>query len=168
MSVIISERLRIQPLTITDKALFLKLYTDPKTMRLISDPFPPKQALAAFNTVIDSMSQKEGRFAQWVLREKISEKAVGLIGLVWPNDTRLQAEIGLMLVREANGKGLPEEVIQAFMPYAFHTLKLEKIIASFSNKNLPAKRLAKKMGAKLDNIKIGTSTLSCYLSKNAL
>lgn len=165
MSVISSERLWIQPLTLSDKALFLELYTDPKTMRLISEPFPPKQALDAFNRVIDSMSQKEGRFAQWVLREKDSEKAIGLIGLVWPEETRSQAEFGLMLTRSANGKGLPEEVMLAFMPYAFHTLKLEKIMASFSNRNLPAKRLAEKIGAHFDNTKAEENNLSCYLSR---
>lgn len=149
-----TERLLIRPLSEEDKALFINLYTDAKVMRNISAPLSGEKAEKAFHNTLKIMKKAQPSIMTWVIVNLADNKAIGIQGFTWPSMKSEQlnsqknktAEIGIMLLRNSNGRLLPEEAIGALIEYGLTYIELEQINACFTKRNLATARVAKKVG----------------------
>ncbi len=80
----------------------------------------------------------------WAIVSQESHKCIGIQALNW--QTTDSAEIGIMLLRDSNGKLIPEEAMGALMEYAFNYLSIKTILANYKKSNLATKRFVKKLG----------------------
>jgi len=159
-----TERLLIRPLAEQDKDLYVSLYTDKKTMRNIAEPLSVEVAENAFFRVLKAMTKKQPKALTWAIVTSDNNGCIGLQALNWQSTDC--AEIGIMLLRNSNGRLFPEEAMGALMEYAFSHLAINTIHATYAKSNLATKRFVKKLGFtfKLDP-KLGSkldNTDNCY------
>ena len=155
-----TDRLLIRPLTEQDKAIYISLYTDAKIMRNIGEPLSIEAAENAFERILKTMKKKQPKVITWAIVTLSNNECIGIQALNWQkkatgivNTDSTIAEIGIMLLRNSNGKLLPEEAIGSLIEYGFHTLALQQINACFAKKNLATARVAKKTGFIFDSTK---------------
>ncbi|MCG9697716.1 GNAT family N-acetyltransferase [Shewanella sp. Isolate11] len=147
-----TQRLKMRPICDADKQLYRQLYCDPKVMRNISAPLSQQQADKAFATYLEAMTpyqhqaSSQTKYMSWTIVETLSQQPIGIQGLTWHTHDKTIAEIGIMLLPKANGKGYPEEAMGALLEYGFQQLKLSRIYAHFASTNLATKRFVKKLG----------------------
>lgn len=139
-----TERLLIRPLAEQDKALYISLYTDAKVMRNIGEPLTDIAAEKAFSSTITAMQKSQPKVMTWAIVNQENDQCIGLQALNW--QTPEIAEIGIMLLRNSNGRLLPEEAVGSIIEYSFNHLALQQINACFAKKNLATARVAKKTG----------------------
>jgi len=142
-----TERLLIRPIAEQDKDTYLNLYTDVKIMRNISEPLTKITAEKAFNASLNLMQKEKMTTMTWAIVSQESHKCIGIQALNW--QTTNSAEIGIMLLRDSNGKLIPEEAMGALMEYAFNYLSIKTILANYKKSNLATKRFVKKLGFSL-------------------
>ncbi|NMH64950.1 GNAT family N-acetyltransferase [Shewanella salipaludis] len=176
-----STRLVNRPLAERDLPLYCSLYTDARIMRHIAAPLSQARAERAFWTSLKLMAAPAPTLLSWVITDKLTGEPLGIQGFSWAKasaheatahnkatadkkatahkaDARTnvrqdaaRAEIGIMLLRSANGKLIPEEAMGALMQHGFDRLGLKRIDAQFAKRNLATERFVKKLGFCFDD-----------------
>ncbi|MCC4833676.1 GNAT family N-acetyltransferase [Shewanella sp. 10N.7] len=143
-----TERLKMRLLQKEDKDFFVSLYTDPKIMRHIAEPFTTEKTISLFNSAIKLNLKFPLRQLLWVIVEKKTGDICGIQNLSMHYEDNLEAEAGLILSRSAQGKFYPEEALVGMVDYAFNILKLKTTFAYSSIQNRASKRVVLKAGFK--------------------
>lgn len=158
-----TERLLIRPLIADDEMFFCQLYTNNKVMRHTGGAIKLEEAKASFKHCLRAnqydLHGKAKTVLTWTIVCGNNGHILGLQTLAFVtrpyNKTIIntekkvgikQTEIGIILAREANGKKIPEEAMQALIEYAFNTLQLNRIHAFYNCKNFATKRFIDKLG----------------------
>lgn len=113
MQTLQTARLLLRPLDERDEALYCSLYMDPLLMRHIADPLSPESAHDRFRI---SLRQQSARRQQRIIVECESGAEIGLVAL-FPDGSN--AEMGVMLLGPAHGRGLATEAMAAVRDHAF-------------------------------------------------
>lgn len=151
MKAFATQRLRVRPLCPHDEALYCRLYTDPGTMRHIGAPLSAAAALRNFQKACGLASRPEPAMALWIIDEKDSGAAVGLLARVRHGDVRDMAELGIMLTAEARGRGLAAEALGALVDRLFAQPGTDRLWTSHLPRNLPMVRLMRRLGFSRDD-----------------
>lgn len=109
-----TRRLRLHPLGAGDRALYLRLYGDPATMREVGTALAPAAAARAFDAVLATLAIDPPGAAYWVLRDAAGE-GFGLMALVF-DAARASAELGLLLPPSRQDRGYASEAIGGLLP----------------------------------------------------
>ena len=148
-----TERLLVRPLAEQDKAMYLSLYTNAKTMRHIGEPLTEAAAIKAFNRTLKAMKNDKPKVMTWAIVTLNDNQCVGLQALNWQKsqiDGKDQkeaiAEIGVMLLPSSHGKFIPKEATGSIIEYAFNYLPIIRINAIYRKKNIIVARIAKSLG----------------------
>lgn len=113
-----THRVISRPLNRTDRDVYVQLYTDPQVMRYIGAPLKAEVAAASFDKAL-ALQQSQSVFApRWVLLDAGVNRKCGLLGLFADDDSHA-AEIGLMLLPSAQGRGFAGDAIGAMVATVF-------------------------------------------------
>ena len=96
-----------------------------------------------------------GLFADWAVVLKETGKMIGTCGYANINSRERSCEIGYVLSPYFRGKGYMTESVLAVLKLTFEVLKLESARLRIINENLASKRLAERVGFKLERIAYG-------------
>lgn len=145
-----TERLRIDPLTLTDVDGFLALYGDPGVMKYL--PVPPLQDREAARTLLATYvaRNESGEQFRWAIRAHENDVIIGALKLDEPFTSSRSSEIGYMLVREAWGKGYAQEAMRALMEYTFDVLDRHRLEALIYAENTASRTLVERLGFRLE------------------
>lgn len=88
-------------------------------------------------------------YSYLAIDEKETGKLIGTVGL-WNSEPWPEAELGYWLLPEGQGKGFGLEAGLYVRDYALNALKLDSLVSYIDYENIPSKKLAQKIGAKLD------------------
>ena len=110
-----TDRLLIRPLDEQDKTLYISLYTDAKAMRNIGEHLSELAAEKAFNKTLKAMKKEKPTVITWAIVLLSNNQSIGLQAFNFKSITL--AEIGIMLLRNNNGRLLPEEAIGSLIEY---------------------------------------------------
>lgn len=94
-----------------DRALYRALYTAPAVMAHIGPARTPAEADALFAQALAHRQDPAERARYWRIAERSSEVAVGIVALVRSDRTPTEGELGVMLLPEAQGRGLGRSAI---------------------------------------------------------
>ena len=146
MTIIETERLLLQQVTLKDTAFIYELLNSSGWIEFIGDRGVHSLADAAQyikKSFLDSY-EKNG-FGLYKMVVKTSNESIGLCGLV--NRPSLEdIDIGFALLASHFKKGYAYEAAQATMDYATKKLGLTKIVAITTKENHASQKLLKKIG----------------------
>ncbi|MHC9086087.1 GNAT family N-acetyltransferase [Luteimonas sp. RIT-PG2_3] len=113
-----TRRLRLRPLQVGDRDLYLRTYCDAGVMRHVGPPLTAEAAGKGFELVLRQQSATPARAWYWVLVPRDSDelKGIGLMALVF-DAGRQTAELGLLLaphahVQDTSGAGTQKQGTQ--------------------------------------------------------
>ena len=114
--------MRLRRITAADEALYVHLYTDPRLMRHIA-PAPDEAAVRrAFAIACRQAGNADARVQLWMIEPGPGHAAVGLCALVRHPGHDDEAELGVMLVRRAQNRGLAVAALASVTDLAFAAL----------------------------------------------
>ena len=115
---IMSPRLRLRPLATGDRGLYARLYADPTVMRHIARPRPPAEVDAGFRLALDLQGSQAKFPGRWIADLRETGQGIGLLGLIADSGSDT-AETGIMLLPEAQRRGLAAEALAVLAGTAF-------------------------------------------------
>jgi ribosomal-protein-alanine N-acetyltransferase len=144
-----TERLLLRKLTIADVEAMHRILSDPVTMQFWPKPFDLEGSRRWVQRSIDAYEQTHlGRFAI-ILKE--DGRLAGDCGFMRSEVNGVQEnDLGYILGKEFWGKGFATEAAAACLKYGITVLGLKRIVASMATHHLASKRVAEKIGLKLE------------------
>lgn len=127
-----------------DYLLFRALYQDKKVMRKITQTLSDKETKQAFDlTVKYNQANQNINKGPLVWRISHQQSDLGIQSLQPYENEPSFAEVGMMLLTQAQGKPWALEASIAILDYGFNHLGYQSIIASFDPTNFAIKRIAR-------------------------
>jgi RimJ/RimL family protein N-acetyltransferase len=134
---LLTERLRLRPITVDDVDLLVALDADPAVMRFISGGAPTARDEAA-RIVRRSLGHR------WIAHDRGTREFIGWFGLR-PSGEKTR-ELGYRLRRVSWGQGLATEGSLALIAQAFTHLGTERIWAQTMTVNIASRRVMEHCG----------------------
>lgn len=104
-------RLRLRPIVAADRAFYCRLYGDPDVMTWVGPTLPQDAADAAFGRVLRQVAAQPPRACYWILLKHAGDEPLGLIAMVRDRDDPASAEVGVLLLADAQAQGYATEAI---------------------------------------------------------
>ena len=145
MYIIETDRLRLREMTADDADHLMEIFGDPIAMRYYPSTLPREVALKWIEWNRENYNVY--RSGMWACELKEDGAFAGQCGIIPQTvDGVEEMEIGYLFVRSYWGRGLATEAARAVMNYGFHTLGLNRLIATIYHKNEPSVKLAQRIG----------------------
>lgn len=146
MPVMMTERLVLRPMQMSDAERFLPALSDPANMRYWSGP--PLETLDAVRDYI-SGNVFGAAYPAWVAAEQATpDQALGWVVLMDRKDGI--AEMGWMFRPDSQGKGYAFEAATPILQHGFRDRGFRRIYADVDPDNTPSVRLIEKLGLQLE------------------
>lgn len=145
-----TSRLKIQPLCQEDKTLYVKLYTNEKVMRFIMPALSEEKAEESFNNALKLNADMHTERLFLTVRLLQEQKPSALCCISNFDRKNNIAEIGNLVLPEAQGKRIAQEATTALIKQIQQLLAIEYFVMDISKENLPAIRAAKSIGFQRD------------------
>lgn len=146
MTILKTDRLLINKITLNDAPHILALMTDKDWINNIGD-----RGIRTIEAAEEHIRTKfiktyeESNLGFYGLILKDSDEFIGIAGLV-DREGIDHVDIGYGLLPGFRGKGFAFEATKAIYDYGYDTLKLEKIVAIVNPDNIPSIKLLNKLG----------------------
>lgn len=139
-----TQRLVMPPLSAAHTAALAAIYADPDVARYIGGDTLDAAGTAAQVECFENVWREHG-FGQSALIDRASGTLTGRAGLhPWPQWD--EVELGYVLARSAQGRGLACEAAAVWMATAFGALGLHRLTAVIHPDNQPSRALAARLG----------------------
>lgn len=127
--ILTTERLILRPLTLEDQHAVFNLRSNPKINTFLNRK--PCESLEEAKNFIHSIHENitKGDTYYWGICFANTKQLVGTICLFDFSVENNSCEIGYELMPDFQKQGIMQEAIQIVIPFVFHTLQLNKIIA---------------------------------------
>lgn len=143
-----TDRLRLVPLGTGWAAELAEVYADPEVARYIGGDRLGAEGTRNQVALFEQVWRERG-YGQSAVIEKASGRMIGRAGLhYWPNWDEM--ELGYVLARAWQGKGLAREAAQAWVRYTFERLPWDHLIAVIHPANAASITLAERLGFVFD------------------
>lgn len=144
-----TERLRLRPYSLGDVDDLFEILGDPETMRYYPAPYDRDGTL---RWIRDNLWRYErDGFGLFALELKATGEFAGDCGpAAQVVEGRREVEIGWHVKRALQNQGLATEAAVACRDHCFGTLGLRRVISLIRPENLPSRRVAEKIGMRID------------------
>lgn len=142
-SSITGPRIVLAPLTLDDAPRLFEYRSDPAVRRF--QYFEPASVEDA-EAFIREVQSGESGWHQLGIREQGSPLLAGDVGFRLVGDERLQAEIGVTLAPDHQGRGLATEAVAALLDHLFGELGVHRVFASVDPRNTASVALFGRLG----------------------
>ena len=146
---ITTERLRLREWQANDFTALATFFASPENARFVGGVKSPEEAWRVMATYIGHF-QLYG-YSYMAVVDKATEEFQGTVGL-WNQPGWPEPELGYWFLPEGQGKGYAYEAGMALKQYAAESAKLKTLVSFISDENEASKRLALKLGARLDGM----------------
>jgi len=140
--VLITERLRLAPITCADSDRLAVFHADARVMSLLKHGVLSRPQSDAMVADYEAEWSALG-FGSWTVTERTHGKFVGLGGLRVDHGG---VALRLAFAPEAQGKGYGPEFGRAVLAFAFDVVGLDKVVAITRLDNIPGQRGLEKLG----------------------
>ncbi|MGO1058298.1 GNAT family N-acetyltransferase [Planococcus sp. FY231025] len=147
-----TERLLLRKLVMEDAEDLFRYASEPSVSRFmpwdVHKTIEETKGFLAF--ILDSYDQYQK--LTWAIELKQTGKMIGTIDYVSWQPKRSKAEIAYTLSHEYWGQGLMKEAADGLLAFGFKEMELNKIEAPIMLENAQSRRLAEKLGMKLEGV----------------
>lgn len=167
MLVLETDRMRLREMRPTDADNLLGIFSDPLAMRY----YPGTKDRAQTEDWIEwnLASYRNNGFGLWVATLKGSGEFAGQCGLILQEvEGEREVEIGYLFLRRLWGQGLATEAARACRGYATEALGYKRLISLIDPGNWASRRVAEKVGMKLEKEIIKWNKPVCVYSIQTL
>lgn len=149
--VLITERLTLRQLTMNDEQEIFTLRSDREINKYLDRQVSQtiEDARNFINKINELIHTNESLY--WAITLSDKNNLVGTICLFSFSDEHDKCEIGYELLTNFQGQGIMKEAVEKVIDYAFNTINVQKIEASFHRDNLSSRRLLDKFSFKQSN-----------------
>lgn len=149
---LISARLLLRELTVSDAPALLEWLSDPAVMRYWSHP-PITQLEHVYGLMRVAWERhQQGTVCQWGIEHRATERLIGTCTLYEINREHRRASIGYALVRDAWGQGFAREAVSLALEFAFEQLGLRRVEADVDPRNTASIKLLLRLGFKQEGV----------------
>ena len=141
---LVTERLRLDPITMADAERLAVLHADARVMNLLKHGVLSRAQSDALVAHYEAEWPALG-FGSWTATERVGGRLVGLGGLRVDDGGRGVA-LRLAFTPEAQGKGYGPELGRAALAFAFDVVGLDRVVAITRPDNLPGQSSLEKVG----------------------
>lgn len=139
-----SDRLNLPPLSIKHGSNLAAVYADPEVARYVGGDRLTPDAISSQVAAFAAEWDQRG-YGQSAVIDRSTGEFLGRIGLhFWPGWD--EVELGYILGRSAQGKGIAFEGASAWIDWARTSSGVARLIANIHPNNAPSIRLAQKLG----------------------
>ena len=138
--------LRLLPLVDADEAFYCRLYTDAAVMSRVGPPLTQEAAQGAFARVLRQVAATPPRSHYWMLYAGATDAPLGLMALVPDRDDPASAEVGVLLLPDAQGQGRATEAIAALADSVFAMPGLQRLWTRHASGHSAAVGLMRRLG----------------------
>ena len=142
--IIVTERLRLAPITFADSERLAPFHADPRVMSLLKHGVLSRPQSDAMVADYEAEWAAFG-FGSWTVTERKGGRFVGLGGLR-VHDGPFGVLLRAAFTPEAQGKGYGPELGRAALAFAFDVVGLDKVAALTRPENIPGQRGLEKFG----------------------
>ena len=149
MKVFETERLILRQMNMDDVENLQGIFSDPEAMRFYPGTKDEKETREWITRVMNSY-EKNG-FGLWIALFKDTLDFAGQCGLILQEvEGRNEVEIGYLFLRKYWNRGLATEAAAGCRNYGLNKLGYKRLISLIDPGNLPSRRVAEKVGMKLE------------------
>ncbi len=141
-----TERLRLRPILVTDKAGVMAIRSDRQTMAHIPTPMAISLEDAEEHIAKIHADQRAGKMMAWAITLRPSKDLLGIICLLRMKKEHFRTELGYALVRPYWGQGIMSEAVDIVVRHAFNTLGFHSIEAGVGPENKGSIRVLERNG----------------------
>lgn len=146
MTHIVTPRLVMKQITLSDWPLFLRLHQEPEVIRYAFDPPTNEEILQRFHSRLPKWTWESDHWLCLGIFEQESNVPIGVTGLCVTERKEGEIELGYLLLPEFHGKGIGTESLLALLDYIKQSLPVKKIIAIVTDGNLASTKVLEKSG----------------------
>ncbi len=143
---IVSERLILRPVTLSDAEQVFQLRTDPIVNQWVKRSSPANLKEAEDFIHMCNQQTADNECVYWGIQEIGSEKMIGSLSLWNYSKDRKKAEVGYDLLSEYWNKGYLSELLPLVLKQAFEVHNFTRVEAYTQKQNPASIRLLKKFG----------------------
>ncbi|MCY1661966.1 GNAT family N-acetyltransferase [Chryseobacterium sp. SL1] len=141
-----TERLLIRDLTLDDKQAVFNYRSDAEANKF--QGWIP-ETLEDVEQFIERNNKEFNQPESWyqvLITEKDSKAVIGDIGIHFFGSENLQAELGITLNKDFQGRGFASEALKGVINFLFGDLKKHRIMASIDPENIDSLKLMERIG----------------------
>lgn len=129
-----------------------QIYSDKEVLKY--ENMPPFNQIDDAKVYIKTIKKgyKEKRFIRWVIEDRETKKALGLVTLHHIDYINFNAHIGYILNREYWGKGIMKKVVDKILQFSFEEVKIHRIEARIDPRNNNSIKLIQKLQFEKDGL----------------
>ncbi|MDP4528545.1 GNAT family N-acetyltransferase [Alkalimonas delamerensis] len=131
----------------SDHAFYAELYSDHAIMRHIGTPLTAELAERSFRQALKHNAATDWQRLFYVIEDKARFR-LGLLGFTQDADDETAIELGILLCKEAQGKGLSTSTIKAGIEKVFETSIFQKVRLEVHRENMAAVAMAQSIARK--------------------
>lgn len=145
---LLTERLSIQPLSMTDLEIFVEYRKDPEIARYQSwdTSYSRNQAEELIQSQNGVLLPEKGDWLQLGIHLGVSGELIGDLAIHRLDEERIAFEIGFTLARQLQGHGYAREALLALMDYLIDEVGATKLEASTDRRNTSSIKLLEAVG----------------------
>ena len=158
-----TERFLVRETTVEDVDSFYEIYAEPGITDYTEDLFEDKDEEIQYTIDYAQNVYALYEYGVWTVLDKTTGQVVGRAGLSMREGFEIP-ELGYVIRREYQQRGVATEVCSAILSYGKHTLGFEKVQALTKRENVASERLLKKLGFSFEGeVVVDGEEFDCYV-----
>lgn len=145
-----TERLYLRDILPGDFDAFFQMHQDPEMTRYIGGVLDEDTTRYKMEKWM-AYAEKHPGLGFWALIQKDNEACIGRVSINYLETSKL-IEVGYRLERTTWQQGYATEILDGLLAYAFHYLKLTKVVAIAHPNNIASQRVLEKNGFQYEKI----------------
>ena len=139
-------RLVLRRMTYADAPVLYQMRSDKTMMAMIARPLATR--IEDVYELIDKIETGTvaNDLVNWAITLPANDVLIGTIGYYRMQKEHYRSEVGYMLAKEQQGKGIMHEAITAVIRYGFETIRLHSIEAVIAPENRASRRVVEQAG----------------------
>jgi len=143
-----SSNLYLNKLSKEDFNFYKSIYTNEKLVQFVCPVLDFEEVIKCFKQTLKQHQKTQPQHVLYVIRLKVDDEAVGVIGLRWNQESKEAVEIGVIISQEYQRKAYGHEAKSCLIQYAFKQLNINQIVAICDVNNVAANVANSKLGFK--------------------
>lgn len=122
------------------------MLSNQETMKFIT-PHPAKNVTEICEEIRDSLSKyHQKKEIPWIIIDKETNRFIGMFRFHKLNLWHKKAEMGVVISKENQGRGVMTEILPVLLQYGFSEMHLNRIVGDIFSGNKGSKKLLEKNG----------------------